>query len=53
MGRVFRERINRGLRLLPNRTVHRALEVGYGAGAVLLALADSCDELPVSIRMLA
>jgi len=45
IGRVFRERINRGLRLLPNRRFGRALELGYGAGAVLLSLAPSVDEL--------
>jgi 2-polyprenyl-3-methyl-5-hydroxy-6-metoxy-1,4-benzoquinol methylase len=45
IGRIFRERINRGLRLLPDRRFGRALEVGYGAGAVLLSLAPSVDEL--------
>lgn len=45
LGRVYRERINRGLRLLPRRRVGRALEVGYGAGAVLLALAPGVQEL--------
>jgi SAM-dependent methyltransferase len=45
VGRVFRERINRGLRLLPSRRFPKALEVGYGAGAVLLALAPGVDEL--------
>lgn len=45
IGRVFRERINRGLRLLPERRFERALEVGYGAGAVLLSLAPGVDEL--------
>lgn len=45
VGRVFRERINRGLRLLPERRFARALEVGYGSGAVLLTLAPGVDEL--------
>jgi ubiquinone/menaquinone biosynthesis C-methylase UbiE len=45
VGRIFRERINRGLRLLPERRFARALEVGYGAGAVLLSLAAGVDEL--------
>ncbi len=45
IGRVFRERINRGLRLLPDRRFAKALEVGYGAGAVLLSLAPAVDEL--------
>jgi len=60
IGRVFRERINRGLRLLPSRRFSRALEVGYGAGAVLLSLAPGVDELhgldldadPVSVQRL-
>jgi ubiquinone/menaquinone biosynthesis C-methylase UbiE len=60
LGRVFRERINRGLRLLPNRRFSSALEVGYGAGAVLLSLAPGVDELhgldldadPVSVQRL-
>jgi len=45
VGRMFRERINRGLRLLPERRFGRALELGYGAGAVLLSLAPNVDEL--------
>jgi SAM-dependent methyltransferase len=45
VGRIFRERINRGLRLLPERRFARALEVGYGAGAVLLSLSPAVDEL--------
>ena len=45
VGRVFRERINRGLRLLPERRFGRALELGYGAGAVLSSLAAGVDEL--------
>ncbi len=45
IGRLYLERINRGLRLLPNRPYPRALEVGYGAGAVQLALAPGVGEL--------
>ncbi|HMJ16527.1 MAG TPA: class I SAM-dependent methyltransferase [Polyangiaceae bacterium] len=45
VGRLFRERINMGLRLLPARRFQRALEIGYGAGAVLLTLAPSVEEL--------
>jgi SAM-dependent methyltransferase len=45
VGIVFRERINRGLRLLPKRGVEKALEIGYGAGAVLLALGAGVREL--------
>ena len=45
VGRIFRERINKGLRLLPNRRFSRALEVGYGSGAVLLSLAPGVDDL--------
>jgi len=45
VGWLFRERINMGLRMLENRRYERALEVGYGAGAVLLALAPSVGEL--------
>lgn len=45
VGWLFRERINQGLRLLPARRFRRALEVGYGAGAVLLTLAPVVDEL--------
>ena len=45
VGRIFRERINRGLRLLPERRFSRALELGYGSGAVLLSLAPGVDEL--------
>lgn len=39
VGYLYRERINIGLRLLGNAPVANVLEVGYGAGAVLLALA--------------
>lgn len=45
VGHLFRERINRGLRLLPDRRFARGLEVGYGAGAVQLALSGAVDEL--------
>jgi ubiquinone/menaquinone biosynthesis C-methylase UbiE len=45
IGRLFRERINRGLRMLPDKRYARVLEVGYGAGAVQLALASNVDEL--------
>lgn len=45
VGRLFRRRINLGLHLLPKRRFARALEVGYGAGAVQLALAGGVEEL--------
>jgi len=45
IGRLYLDRINRGFRLLPNRTYERALEVGYGAGAVQVALAAGVKEL--------
>lgn len=45
VGKLYLERINRGLRLLPNRRFERALEVGYGAGAVQVALAPGVSEL--------
>jgi SAM-dependent methyltransferase len=45
VGWLFRERINLGFGLLPRRRFARALEVGYGAGAVLLALRDAASEL--------
>lgn len=45
VGWLFRERINMGLRMLAEKRFARALEVGYGAGAVLLALSESVDEL--------
>jgi SAM-dependent methyltransferase len=44
LGWLFRERINAGLRLLGPR-FKKALEVGYGAGAVQLVLAPVVDEL--------
>jgi 2-polyprenyl-3-methyl-5-hydroxy-6-metoxy-1,4-benzoquinol methylase len=45
VGWIFRERINMGLRLLGDRRYARALEVGYGAGAVLLTIAPQVSEL--------
>src|SRR5579859_4459862 len=39
VGWLFRERINMGLRMLRRSDYDAALEVGYGAGAVLLTLA--------------
>lgn len=45
VGRIFRARINRGLQLLPQRRFARALELGYGSGAVMLSLAGGVDEL--------
>jgi SAM-dependent methyltransferase len=47
VGKLFRERINMGLRQLDDvgPRFARALEVGYGAGAVLLALAPVVDDL--------
>ncbi len=45
IGRFYRERINLGLRMISGRRYAKALEVGYGAGAVLLAIAASVDEL--------
>src|SRR5262245_46206786 len=44
VGWLFRERINRGLGLLPERRFKRALEVGYGAGAVQFALSQGVEE---------
>ncbi len=45
IGKFFRERINLGLRMIADRRYAKALEIGYGAGAVLLAIAASVDEL--------
>lgn len=45
VGWLFRERINLGLRLLGSRRYRKALEIGYGAGAVQLALAPEVEEL--------
>lgn len=44
-GRLFRERINLGLRMLHGRRFAHGLEVGYGAGAVLAAIAPSVSAL--------
>lgn len=45
VGYLFRERINRALRLLPRRRFHKALEIGYGSGAVQLALSGATADL--------
>src|SRR5262249_18313391 len=45
VGILFRERINLGLRMLPTRRFGSALEVGYGAGALQIAVAPIVDEL--------
>jgi len=45
LGYLFRERINMGLRLLGGGRFDRVLEVGFGAGAVLFALAPAAREL--------
>jgi SAM-dependent methyltransferase len=45
VGRIFRHRINMGLGMLGDRRFARGLEVGYGAGAVLLTIAPQVDEL--------
>lgn len=45
VGWLYRERINRGLSLLPPQRFDRALEVGYGAGAVQLALGTGVEDL--------
>jgi SAM-dependent methyltransferase len=45
IGRFYRERINLGLRMLAGRRYAKALEVGYGAGAVLLAIGSCTDKL--------
>jgi ubiquinone/menaquinone biosynthesis C-methylase UbiE len=45
VGRFYLERINCGLALLPSERPGRALEIGYGAGAVLVALANGVQEL--------
>lgn len=45
VGWLFRERINLGLRLLPERRFESMLEIGYGAGAVLLTLGRSVDRV--------
>jgi len=45
VGWLYRERINQGLRLLPPRRFGSLLEVGYGAGAVLLTMKDSVERM--------
>lgn len=45
VGWLYRERINLGLRLLPERRFDSLLEIGYGAGAVLLTLGRTADVL--------
>lgn len=45
IGRLFRDRINLGLAMLPPRVFENALEIGYGAGAVQLALHGVVKEL--------
>ncbi len=45
VGRVFRRRIDLGLAMLRERRFESALEIGYGAGAVLSALAPVVGEL--------
>ena len=45
VGRLFRRRIDLGLGMLAERRFGSALEIGYGAGAVLAALAPVVDEL--------
>ncbi len=45
VGYLYRERINMGLRLLGERKFERVLEVGFGAGAVLLTLSSAAREL--------
>jgi ubiquinone/menaquinone biosynthesis C-methylase UbiE len=45
VGNLYMARINLGLSMLPARRFKRAVEVGYGAGAVQLALAPGVEEL--------
>ena len=45
IGRVFLRRVNMGLELIPQRRFSRSLEVGYGAGALFMALNDTVDEM--------
>lgn len=45
VGRLFRRRIDLGLAMLRERRFSSALEIGYGAGAVLTALAPVVDDL--------
>jgi SAM-dependent methyltransferase len=44
-GFLYRERINLGLRMLGARRFTRALEVGFGAGAVQVPLSHVADEV--------
>jgi ubiquinone/menaquinone biosynthesis C-methylase UbiE len=45
VGWLYRERINLGFRLLPKKRFDSVLEVGYGAGAVLLALGSAANKM--------
>jgi SAM-dependent methyltransferase len=45
VGWLYRERINQGLRLLPPRKFESLLEVGYGAGAVLLTMGGNAERM--------
>jgi ubiquinone/menaquinone biosynthesis C-methylase UbiE len=45
VGGLYRRRIDLGLAMLRDRRFGAALEIGYGAGAVLMALAPAVDEL--------
>ncbi len=45
VGHFYRERINLGLRMIADRHYGTALEIGYGAGAVLRAISPLVDRL--------
>jgi SAM-dependent methyltransferase len=45
VGRLFRERINLGLRMLEGRMFHSVLEVGFASGAVLVTIAANARKL--------
>jgi ubiquinone/menaquinone biosynthesis C-methylase UbiE len=45
VGSLYRRRIDLGLAMLKDRRFGSALEIGYGAGAVLMALSKAVDEL--------
>jgi len=45
VGYLFRQRINLGLGLLPERRFESVLEVGYGAGALLAVMGECAQEL--------
>jgi SAM-dependent methyltransferase len=45
VGWLYRERINLGFRMLPAKRFGSVLEVGYGAGAVLLALGSTAEKM--------